>query len=64
MDVKLKLHIKTPNGTARKIKIGDNGELLFVAPRRISATDRFGNKIYEVIDEEFSFDSVTVYIED
>lgn len=62
MDIKLKLHIKTPNGTARRIEIDDDGELLFIAPRRVSATDRFGNKIYDVIDEAFSFDSVTVWI--
>jgi len=60
MNIKLKLHIKTPVGTARKIKISNDGELLFVAPGRTGARDRWGG--YEVIDKEFSLCDVDIWV--
>lgn len=62
MDIKLKLHIKTPAGIARKIKISNDGEILFVAPKRVMDRISMGRRIYVDTEEEFSLDACEIWV--
>jgi len=62
MDIKLKLHIKTPYGTATKIKVNSDGEIVFITPVKTEEKDQWG--FYKKADREFSLDVCTIYVEE
>ena len=62
MNIKLKLHIETPVGTATKIKVKDDGEIVFVISVKGDYRDIWG--VRRKVDEEFSLNDCRIYVEE
>jgi len=62
MDIKLKLRIETPYGTATKIKVNDEREIVFITPVKTDEKNRWGG--YKSEDREFSLDECRIYVEE
>ena len=62
MNIKLRLRVETPYGEATKIKVNDDGEIVFITPVKIGEKDRWGG--YKKEDREYSLDSCRIYVEE
>ena len=62
MGIKLKLHIETPVGTATKIKVNDDGEIVFVVSTEGKYTDIWG--VRRKVEREFSLNECRIYVEE
>lgn len=62
MDIKLKLRIETPYGTATKIKVNSEGEIVFVTSVKGKEKDQWG--YYKKVDREYSLDSCRILVEE